>query len=370
METRSDKRARLLAAIDYVPVDRLPVCGGCGSEAGLAAASGRTDYRAHPREVFAEAMRAWDVDLVLQFVLPGRLDRSCGPRATLDTTALTCSLFEPAREAVRRAGGQLDPEGVRDFCRSLPTAPALARAIVADRVREQWAALDAWGGFLAPQVWVPGHLAGICPWMWYEFFGYEGYLMAQALYPEDVELLFAAAAAEAEARNRAIAGAIRERDLIPLVYLGEDICGNRGPLAAPDLLRAIYFPHLRRALAPLADAGIHILWHSDGDINPILADLIACGVDGFQGFEEDKGMELAPLLASTCSHGKPPFVCGSVSVTTTMYRTPAAVQDDVRRMKAIAAGRGGGVILSASSTIMEDTPAENIAALYAYERRW
>jgi uroporphyrinogen decarboxylase len=205
--------------------------------------------------------------------------------------------------------------------------------------------------------------------MWYEFFGYESYLVAQALYPDELELLFAAAAAEAEARNRAIAATIRDRGLIPLVYLGEDICGNQGPLVSPGLLRGTYFPHLRRSLAPLVDAGIHILWHSDGDLNPILGDLIACGADGFQGFEEDKGMDLVPLLGSTCANGQRPFVCGSVSVSTTMYGTPEAVRDDVRRMEAIAAARGGGVILSASSTIMEDTPVANIAALYACGRR-
>ncbi len=200
--------------------------------------------------------------------------------------------------------------------------------------------------------------------MWYERMGYENFLMAHLLYTEEMERLFAFAGEEGRLINIAIARAIRENDLIPLVYSGEDICGNDGPLASPNILRQIYFPHLKRAVAPLIDEGIHWLWHTDGDIAAILPDILDCGIDGFQGFEEDKGMDMYKLAETPCRNGKLPFLRGSVNVTTTMYTSPEEVRADVKRLVALSNKRGGGIILSSSSSIMENTPTENVMALF------
>ena len=124
----------------------------------------------------------------------------------------------------------------------------------------------------------------------------------------------------------------------------------------------MYFPHLKHAVAPLVDNGILWLWHSDGNILPILDDLLACGINGFQGFEEDKGMDMLRLAATPTRNGALPVLCGSVNVTTTFYESPTAVRMSVERMKRIAAERGGGVMLGSSSSIMTDTPVENILA--------
>jgi len=255
------------------------------------------------------------------------------------------------------------PEQFKDFCLAVPDPSVAVRGVDEALVREQWIGLDAWGEFLSPMVWVPGHLAGTVNWMHYTSVGYDNYLMAHILYPEALDRLFAYAGAEARRKNEVIARAVTEEGLIPLIYSGEDICGNEGPLCSPGLLRQVYFPHLKRAIEPMAEAGIHWMWHSDGNIIPILDDLLDCGIDGFQGFEEDKGMDLHELLGRTCANGKPPFICGSISVTTTMYETPEAVLRDIERMQRIHDIRGG-VILGSSSTIMDDTPVENILAFY------
>jgi hypothetical protein len=57
-----------------------------------------------------------------------------------------------------------------------------------------------------------------------------------------------------------------------------------------------------------------------------------------------------------------------VSVTTTFYRPPEAVAADVDRMVAMARARGGGVILSPSSSMMENMPLESVLAFYRCAR--
>ncbi len=359
------KRERLLNAIEFRPTDRLPICGFNGTVAAIERVNGAHDYLARPKEAFAQAMKAWDTDVVLQFVLPDGQSWTYGPYAEINRRGgLLSAAYDHLNAWGVTHGPFKSPEEFRDFCLTLPSPADAARIVDGQVTAQRWLELDAWGEFLKPLVWVPGHRCGSVPWMWYTSVGYENYLMAHSLYPEAVERLFAFCGEEGRLHNIAIARAIREHGLIPLVYSGEDICANDGPLCSPKVLHDIYFPHLKRAAAPLIDAGIHWLWHSDGNILPILPDLLDCGIDGFQGFEEDKGMDLLRLARTPCRNGRLPFLFGSINVTTTMYTTPEEIRTDIRRIVSLAKSRSGGVVLSPSSSMMENMPIENVLAFY------
>ena len=360
-----EKRERILNAINFKPTDRLPYTGSTCTIASLEKAAGRNDYLTNPNEVYADAHRAFDVDMVLQFVLPDRQDRETGPYAELDVTntGLWSAVFGMEGAWKKEHGEFTSPEDVRDFCLSLPDASQAKDYFDDDRIYQEWIKLDKWGDFLKPSVWVPCAEAGVS-WMWYGGMGYENYLMAHLLYPQELERLFAFIGEEKFLRNGAIVRAIRENDMLPLMYIGTDICGNDGPLASPEVLHDIYFPHAKRAITPMVEAGIHLMWHSDGDIMPIVPDILDSGVDGFQGFEEDKGMDLYALAETPCKNGKLPFLLGSNNVTQTIYTTPEEIRKDVKRMVDLSDKRGGGVILSPSSSIMANTPTENVLALY------
>jgi len=360
-----EKRERILSAIRFQAVDRLPFTGGNATIAALKQVTGRDDYLTHPKEVFTQAVKMWDADAVLQFVLPDRQDKQMGPKAGVDVWhGLLSVLYQMIDEWKTTHGDFQSPEELRDFCQTIPRAEDANKYVDEDVTYQRWLELDAWGEFFKPVVWVPGHSCGTVGWMWYLEVGYENFLMAHALYPEEMKRLFAFAGEEGRLINIAIARAIHEHDMIPLVYSGEDICGNDGPLASPKSLRELYFPYLKRAVEPLIDAGVHWMWHSDGDIMPIVPDLLDCGIDGFQGFEEDKGMDMVKLAGMQCKNGRLPFLRGSISVTSTMYTTPAEIRADVQRMIDLSDSRGGGVILAPSSSIMANTPTENVLAFY------
>ncbi len=75
-------------------------------------------------------------------------------------------------------------------------------------------------------------------------------------------------------------------------------------------------------------------------------------------------MDMMKLAATPCRNGSLPVLCGSVNVTTTFYQTPDIVRADTQRMAELARKRGGGVIISPSSSIMENAPVENVMAFY------
>ena len=60
--------------------------------------------------------------------------------------------------------------------------------------------------------------------------------------------------------------------LAPVVQCCEDVAHKTGLMVSPRTLRAHFFPRFRQVIAPLVQAGIKVIWHSDGDIPSVLAD--------------------------------------------------------------------------------------------------
>ena len=174
------------------------------------------------------------------------------------------------------------------------------------------------------------------------YFGYENYVMALTLYADVMERLFAHDAERAFLANRAVAESTRQNGLVPFVWTGTDACDNRGSFVNPGIMEQIYFPHLQRALEPLHDAGITVVWHSDGNITPIAPALLRAGVDGFQGLQEhiDTRVDVAGLDSLRTRRGRRPVFVGSVASTVTMpFGTTDDVRVEVRRWQALAAAR-------------------------------
>ena len=63
-------------------------------------------------------------------------------------------------------------------------------------------------------------------------------------------------------------------------FLADDIAYKSGPLLSPTWMRTHYFPRLARTVAAAHERGITVLFHSDGNLNEILDDLIEAGIDG------------------------------------------------------------------------------------------
>lgn len=76
------------------------------------------------------------------------------------------------------------------------------------------------------------------------------------------------------------------------VLLGEDIAYNRSTFFSPKQLRECYFPALTQAVRDIHELGLVVFFHSDGNLNSVLDDIAASGVDGLQGLEPDGGMSI------------------------------------------------------------------------------
>ena len=91
-------------------------------------------------------------------------------------------------------------------------------------------------------------------------------------------------------------------------------------------------------------------------------------MSGFQGFQEEAGVTLEEMAALRTRWGRKPILWGSVSVTTTL---PFGTVEDVKRRVEHCfevAGPGRGFGLASTSSILPETPLENIIALFEHGR--
>lgn len=140
-------------------------------------------------------------------------------------------------------------------------------------------------------------------------------------------------------------------------FLGDDIAFKSGPLLHPDWLRAHYFPRLARAIDAAHRRGMTVLFHSDGNLNPILDDLVAAGIDGLNPIEILAGMDVGAI------HRRHPhlFMAGGIDVSQLLpFGTPGQVRDAVHRAVDAAEGR---LLVGSSTEVNEDVPLANFLAL-------
>ena len=324
----------------------------------MSRAAGR-DYWVDPEGVLAGYVRRCGINLVPQWYYPTEQHRRLEQGHVM-------------RDAkAHEAQGFRSPEDVVRAIDALPDDEAVERGFDVERAAEDYAStIQAHMDLFGPDVLVidsygqPDFMGGYTRW------GYENYLAAVALYPEALRRYFHHSALRGRLQNQAIALAVERHGIAPFVYGGQDICTAKGPIISPAMLRDLYFPELRWCVEPLVEAGVGITWHCDGDIRPILDDILALGVLGLQGFEEEHGVDYAEMVKLRNHKGDPIVVWGCVSVCTTLpHGTADDVRDAVERSFRLA-GRGRGHILSSTSSIMPEAPVENIDALFAHGTRF
>ena len=353
---------RTLATLRGEPTDRTPVIGGFITNADyLAYAVGITveEFWRDPERHALDAYRRVEADVIVQFVLPKKPEIE-----TLGAKGQATNFTRSDHSWRERFP---NPESVIEFARSRPSPHDVTANFDAESVYDFYVRLMLYGAQkMAPMVWVPGHIYGCPPFQHgYDEFGYENYLSAMYEAPDVFRAYFDSYGEQRRLENIEIVHATRDHDFLPLVYCGQDICYGAGPICSPELLREIYFPALRRAFEPLVEAGIEIVWHSDGYIIPILEDLLDAGVTGFQGFEEDHGMSLSALAEMRDRSERPLVLWGSVSVTSTLpFGTPDDVRRDVERCVEIGRRTGSRLFLAPSSSVGPEVPIGNIDAFF------
>jgi uroporphyrinogen decarboxylase len=144
------------------------------------------------------------------------------------------------------------------------------------------------------------------------------------------------------------------------IFLSDDYADNRGPMMSPRHFRTFLLPGLRQVVAAVHAAGAPVIKHTDGNIRPILEDLVAAGVDCLDPLDPLGGMDLAEVKQA---YGHRICLKGNVDIGGALsLGTPEEVRRETQAR--LAAGMpGGGYILSTSNSVMASVRPQNYMAM-------
>jgi uroporphyrinogen decarboxylase len=126
-------------------------------------------------------------------------------------------------------------------------------------------------------------------------------------------------------------------------------------------MRQALFPWYRRIAGIARDAGLPLIFHSDGNLLSILDELVEIGFQALQPIEPE-AMDIAYLKRR---YGNRLCLIGNLDLGGALTRgTPAEVRESVRQhIRAI--GPGGGYCVGSSNTVTNYVPLQNFRAMVA-----
>jgi len=150
---------------------------------------------------------------------------------------------------------------------------------------------------------------------------------------------------------------------IDFILANCDMAFNSGPLISPDILRDVFLPKMKI----VADV-IQLPWvfHSDGDLNRVLDDLVTLGMDGLNPLQPPM-MDLAGMKQR---YGRRLCLWGNIDLNYTLTMgTPAEVDAEVKQ-RIHEAAPGGGYICASANSITPYCQIENVRAMLAAIKRY
>ncbi|MEZ4771086.1 MAG: uroporphyrinogen decarboxylase family protein [Caldilineales bacterium] len=154
---------------------------------------------------------------------------------------------------------------------------------------------------------------------------------------------------------------------VDMIWLGDDVGAQNRMLISPATWRRFLKPRMAAFIAEIRriNPALKVAYHSDGNILPIIPDLIEIGLDVLNPIQP-RSMDPAEVARK---FGDRLCFWGSIDEQHTLpFGAPADVEAEVRERLATL-GRRGGLIIGPTHHIQLDTPLENFWAMVDTVRR-
>jgi uroporphyrinogen decarboxylase len=144
-----------------------------------------------------------------------------------------------------------------------------------------------------------------------------------------------------------------------------DYCFNSGPFLSPNMFGEFVTPFLKRLVAGYRRMGAYAIKHTDGDIMPILDQLVECEPHGLHSIDSMAGVDIAEVKRL---YGDRICLMGNVNCATMQTGTDEEILESCRY--AMENGKmGGGYIFSTSNCIFRGVPTRAYDLMIDYWRK-
>ncbi len=140
------------------------------------------------------------------------------------------------------------------------------------------------------------------------------------------------------------------------VLFADDIAFSTGPMFAPEVFRQIFLPRMKKVAAQMK---IPWIYHSDGNLMPVMDDLLTLGMNCLHPIEPG-AMDIEQVKKD---YGHRVCLAGNIDLHYTLTRgSPEEVEREVKeRIEKI--GKGGGYVLGSSNSLVSYIKPENLLAM-------
>ncbi len=148
---------------------------------------------------------------------------------------------------------------------------------------------------------------------------------------------------------------------------GDDYAALR-PIISPRMFDHYFAASWQQIIGLVHQAApqCKVLFHSDGNMEPLLGRLIDLGVDIFHCLEPLPGVDLSAIKHQ---YGDRLCFWGAIDIKQALQGDESAVEAEVRQRIARLAP-GGGYVLAPANHLQPDVPAKNVLALFRAARKY
>jgi uroporphyrinogen decarboxylase len=171
--------------------------------------------------------------------------------------------------------------------------------------------------------------------------------------------------------QRSVEGAIKRGEEFreagaEAVTMCADYCFNDGPFLSPTMFREFVTPYLSEIIAGHRANGLYTIKHTDGDIMPILDQLLEANPHALHSIDPQAGVDLAEVkrlaAGKTC-------LCGNVNCGLLQTGTDDEVRQDV--LRSLRDGMpGGGYIFATSNCAFRGMPLERYEMMMSLRKEF
>jgi uroporphyrinogen decarboxylase len=152
-------------------------------------------------------------------------------------------------------------------------------------------------------------------------------------------------------------------DNVDIIKIGDDLGTDESLMISPRMYREILKPvHADFIRFIKARTKARVFFHSDGDVAPLIEDFIEIGVDILNPIQTSAG-SMSDLPSLKKRFGSNIIFCGGIDTRRILpFGSTEDVRQEVRRVMQIL-GPGGGCMIGAVHTVLNDVPPENVLAM-------
>lgn len=156
---------------------------------------------------------------------------------------------------------------------------------------------------------------------------------------------------DALARIRVLAQAGAE-----IVFMCADYCFNNGPFLSPPMFARFVTPFLKKQVEEIHKLGLYAVKHTDGQIMPILDQLVSTGIDALHSLDPMAGVDIAEVKRLV---GDRICLMGNVNCAAVQAGTLAEIEQSAHYCLQYGGYGTGGYVYSTSNCIFQGVPLEN-----------